>query len=222
MATRLEREARFEAARKELATRLGGARDDGWFTAPGVTATRAGRDVELRWPGGPEARTLRVAARIRTGESFSARPRARLLRWLGRPYLALSGTAPAAETTFGVERLLRDLGALRVVSSGGLLRADLAWDTFAPDVERVVRVLERLEALALALEGAQAPRVESGGALVCPFCKQSLEDAAIARCTACGAPHHPVCFEEGHGCAILGCRNRTSRMASGSDWKAQG
>jgi hypothetical protein len=216
--TRIERESRFEAARELLIVRLGQARrDDGWFRAPGVVARFQGRDVEVRFPGGPSGGVARAAARLRTGGAFSARPRWRVLRWLGFRYLALRGEAPPETVRAQVERLLRDHGAWRVAVQDGLVRADLSWDPLVPEPERVVTVLERLARIALDLEDvAAAARAESGGKLLCPFCRSPIgESAPLARCEACATPYHPSCFEEHGGCVIYGCRNRTARSTSG-------
>ena len=92
---KIERQARFEAARGVLLSKLEASqRDDGWFKQPGVLGCFHGRDAELRFPGGADCRTVRVAVRIRTGGRFSARPRSRFLRWLGRRYLLVRGAAP--------------------------------------------------------------------------------------------------------------------------------
>lgn len=224
---RIEREARFEAARGALVSRLGQAhRDDGWFRTPGVCARWHGRDVEVRFPGGADAVVARVALRIRMGSAFTARPRGRFLRWIGLQPVACSGAVPQQPARFIAERLVLDHGALRVVAGDGLVRADLPWDPAAPDPERVLKVLERLERLALDLEDAAEPRQESGGELTCPFCRDPITAASpVARCAACGTPYHPSCFEESGGCAIYGCRHRLARSSSGrvpaADPKAQ-
>lgn len=214
---RVEREARFEAVRGALIARLGQAhRDDGWFRTPGVVARWRGRDVEVRFPGGRDATVVRVAVRVRTGGAFRARPRGRVLRWLGLHPVVCSGEVPPQPVRFVVERLVLDLGALRVASGDGLVRADLAWDPAAPDPERVLKVIERLERLALDLEDVAQPRQESGGELTCPYCRDPIADTApVARCAACGTPYHPSCFEESNGCAIYGCRHRLARTSSG-------
>ena len=42
----------------------------------------------------------------------------------------------------------------------------------------------------------------------CPYCRFPLKTGGQAeRCDACGAVHHEECWEEGGGCAVLGCRN---------------
>lgn len=214
---RIEREARFEAARGTLIAKLGQAhRDDGWFRTPGVVARWRGRDVEVRFPGGADAALARVAVRVRTGGAFRARPRGRLLRWVGLHPVACSGEVPPQPVRFVIERLVLDLGALRVSAGDGQVRAEVAWDPAAPDPERLLKVLERLERLALDLEDVTAPREESGGALTCPYCRDPIAgESPVARCAACGTPYHPSCFEESGGCAIYGCRHRLARSSSG-------
>ncbi len=215
---RIERDARFEAARGVLLSCLEGSkRDDGWFKAPGVLGRFHGRDVELRFSGGGgDCRVVRAALRIRTGGAFSARSRNRVFRFFGRGYLLLRGTRPPEGVPFALERLLRDFGALRIDAGDGLVAAQLRWDPTAPDPERLLKVLERLHRIALALEDVRAPLVESGGALLCPFCHEFIGDAEpLARCDACGTPFHPSCFEENRGCMIYGCSNRSARTTSG-------
>lgn len=214
---RIEREARFEAARGTLIARLGQAhRDDGWFRTPGVVARWHGRDVEVRFPGGADARVVRVALRIRMGGGFRARPRGWLLRRVGFHPVACTGNVPAQPVRFTVERLVLDHGAVRVLAGDGLVRADLPWDPAAPDSERVLKVLDRLERLALEVEEAAGPRQETGGDLTCPYCRDPIAaEAPMARCAACGTPYHPSCFEESGGCAIYGCKHRLARTTSG-------
>jgi hypothetical protein len=215
---RIEREARFEAARGTLIARLGQAhRDDGWFRTPGVVGRWRGRDVEVRFPGGADARLVRVAVRVRTGGAFRARPRGRLLRWAGMNPVACTGDVPGQPIRFAVERLVLDHGALRVLSGDGLVRVDLPWDPAAPDPERALKALDRLDRLALDLEEVATPRLESGGVLTCPFCRDPIAaESPVARCAACGTPYHPSCFEESGGCAIYGCKHRLARTSSGS------
>ncbi len=221
---RIEREARFEAARGQLLARLtGGRRDDGWFKQPGVVGRNHGRDVEVRFVGGPDARAVHAQTRIRTGDRFRACPRSRLLRWLGASYLKIRGTPPPEGVAYALERLLRDFGATQVLGGDGLVQAYLVWDPAAPDPERILKVLDRLHRIALSLEDIQIPLAESGGDLACPFCRGEIEETApLARCDACGTPYHPSCFEEGNGCAIYGCRNRIARTSSGRFRQVEG
>jgi hypothetical protein len=214
---RIQREARFEAARGVLTAHLAeGRRDDGWFRQPGLTGRLRGRDVELRFPGGCNASLARVSVRIRTGGPFSVRPRAGLLQRLGMHYLAIGGRRPAKDVLFAVERLIRDYQVLRVTAGSGLLRADVRWERAGTDTDRVLKVLERLDRIALALEDVHQPLVESGGLLTCPYCRVGIgEEAPMARCESCGTPYHPSCFEESGGCAVYGCANLTARSTSG-------
>jgi hypothetical protein len=216
---RIEREARFEAARGVLIGRLGDAeRDDGWFRAPGVVGTHRGRDVELRFFGCPDAKLVRAAVRIRKGGRCVARARNRVLRWLGGDFLAIRGTPPPEGVPFALERLLRDFGATEVSAGDGWVAAMLgAWDAVNPEPERLLKVLERLDRVALALEEVRAPLLESGGALLCPFCREVIgEDDPLARCEVCGTPSHPSCFEENGGCVVYGCGSRSVRTSSGT------
>jgi hypothetical protein len=214
---KIEREARYEAARGVLLAHLSeGRRDDGWFRAPGVTGRLRGRDVEIRFPGGPAATRVRLLLRIRTGGGFAAAPRHRLLRWAGMGYLAVSGQAPPSAVQHAVERLMRDHDAWRVAAGKGTVRAELRWDAAAPDPPRLLHALERLDRVALALEEIELPPVESGGRLSCPYCRAAIGDLdAVARCERCATPYHPTCFEENGGCAVYGCLNRSARTASG-------
>jgi Prokaryotic RING finger family 1 len=42
----------------------------------------------------------------------------------------------------------------------------------------------------------------------CPYCRFPLKrDVPAVRCDACGAFYHEECWQEGGGCAILGCPN---------------
>lgn len=214
---RIEREARFEAARGVLLAHLSeGRRDDGWFRAPGVSGRLRGRDVEVRFPGGSGATRVRLTLRIRTGGGFAAAPRHRLLRWVGMSYLAMRGELPPFAVQTAVERLLKDHDALRVSAGQGTVRAELRWDAAAPDPPRLLRALERLDRVALALEEVALPAVESGGRLVCPYCRSAIDEVgALARCERCATPYHPSCFEENRGCAVYGCLNNTARTVSG-------
>lgn len=211
---RIEREARFEAARGTLLGKLGdGRRDDGWFSAPGLLGRRHGRDVDLRFPGGADARRVRIGLRIRTGPPFVARLRGPLLRRLGFAAVGIRGTSPPEAVHFVIERLLVDHDASWIAAGAGLVQALVAWDPADP--ERVLRAIDRLDLVALALEEVKAPRVESGGLLRCPFCRERIADTdVVARCDVCMTPHHPSCFEENHGCAVYGCRNRSARTTS--------
>jgi len=214
---RIQREARFEAARGVLTAHLDeGRRDDGWFRHPGLLGRLRGRDVELRFPGSYNASLARVTVRIRTGGPFSVRSRGGLLQRLGMGYLAVSGRRPSGDVLFAIERLIRDYKVLRVHAGSGLVRADVRWERAGPDTDRVLKVLERLDRIALALEEIHQPLVESGGLLTCPFCRTPIgEEAPLARCESCGTPYHPSCFEESGGCAVYGCANLTARSTSG-------
>ncbi|MGE0711922.1 MAG: RING finger protein [Planctomycetota bacterium] len=219
----IEREGRLEAARAELAARLvRGRTEDAWFRAPAVVGCVRGRDVELRWPGGPHAAAVDLVLRIRMGERFSARARHRLWRYFGFSYLALRGVVPDG-VPFVAERLLRDFEATRVWCAQGRVGARLRWDPDAPDPARLLAALERLHRIALALEGVHEPRAETGGTLTCPFCRAPIsEEDPLARCDACFTPHHPSCFEEGGGCSLYGCGNRSARSRTGRFLRGDG
>jgi hypothetical protein len=214
---KIEREARFEAARGVMLSRLeGGTRDDGWFKGPGVVGRYLGRDVELRFSGGGDCRVVRAAIRIRTGGAFRARSRSRVFSFFWGGYRVLRGSAPPEGVPFALESLLRDFGALRIDAGDGRVTAQLRWDPAVPDPDRLLKVLDRLHRVALALEDVRAPLVESGGALLCPFCHEFIGDAEpLARCDSCGTPFHPSCFEENRGCMVYGCSNRSARTSSG-------
>ena len=48
----------------------------------------------------------------------------------------------------------------------------------------------------------------------CPYCRFPLKAGGQAvRCDACGTVHHEECWEEGGGCAVLGCRNAGAASA---------
>lgn len=214
---RIQRESRFEASRGVLTAHLAeGRRDDGWFRHPGLVGRLRGRDVELRFPGGYNASLSRLTVRIRTGGPFSVRPRSGLLQRLGLGYLVVRGRRPDDDVVYAIERLLRDYDVLQVTAGAGVLRADVRWERGKGDPDRVLKVLERLDRIALALEEIQQPLRESGGLLTCPFCREAIgEGAPLARCDACGTPYHPSCFEESGGCAVYGCDNLTARSTSG-------
>ena len=155
-----------------------------------------------------------MTTRIRCGESWSARSRNRLLQWFGLKFLVVRGQE--TPDGFQLERLLRDFGVDRLWGGDGLIRARARWDPDQPDPERLLKILERLHRLALEIEGVMVPREEDGGELLCPYCRSSIsEEGALARCDSCYTPHHPTCFEENLGCALLGCENRTARTRSG-------
>lgn len=45
----------------------------------------------------------------------------------------------------------------------------------------------------------------------CPYCRFLIkEEARAERCDACSAVHHADCWEDGDGCAVLGCRNNAA------------
>lgn len=166
------------------------------------------------WSGGPHAKRVSLTTRIRCGESWSARGRGRFLRWFGLKFLVLRGQE--TPDGFQVERLLRDYGVDRLWGGEGLIQARARWDPDQPDPERLLKILERLHRLALEIEGVMVPLTEDGGELSCPFCRAEIrEEEPLARCEACYTPHHPSCFEENGGCALLGCENRSARTRSG-------
>ncbi len=211
----IEREDRFEAARGILVASLErGHRADGWFRAPGVAGRHFGRDCTIAWSGGPHAKRVALSTRIRCGESWSARGRGWLLTRLGFRFLVLRGQE--TPDGFQVERLLRDYGVDRLWGGEGMIQARARWDPDQPDPQRLLKILERLHRLALGIEGVMVPLTEDGGQLSCPFCRAPiLEEDPLARCEACYTPHHPSCFEEHGGCALLGCENRSARTRSG-------
>ena len=125
-------------------------------------------------------------------------------------------TGKRSSRDLGVERLLRDHQVSRISAGSGRIEANLGWNPAAPDPERILKVLERLNRVALTLEDIRSPMVETGGALLCPFCHEFISDAdPLARCDVCVTPYHPSCFEENRGCAVYGCENRTVRTRSG-------
>jgi len=49
----------------------------------------------------------------------------------------------------------------------------------------------------------------------CPYCRFPLKlDLPAIRCESCGAVHHAECWNEGRGCAILGCPSATAAAAT--------
>jgi hypothetical protein len=51
---------------------------------------------------------------------------------------------------------------------------------------------------------------KAASAGLCPYCHVGLKAATVTRCSACGAGHHPECWAENGGCAILGCSLRAT------------
>jgi hypothetical protein len=41
----------------------------------------------------------------------------------------------------------------------------------------------------------------------CPYCRETIADADLYRCSACQAPHHGDCWRENNGCTVFGCKN---------------
>jgi hypothetical protein len=42
-------------------------------------------------------------------------------------------------------------------------------------------------------------------AVICPYCKESIEYVMAVRCSVCSTWHHKVCWNENEKCAIYGC-----------------
>jgi hypothetical protein len=211
-----ERRALFEAARHALTRHLeDGARVDPWFRSPGVSGRTGGRDVEVRFPRGCQATWARVGVRVRTGPTFVARRRAWPLSWvLGR--VKIRGQYPGDSVSRALKELFVREHAFRASGGGGWVRLDLPWERDRPDPGRILRVLAPLDEIARWLEELPTRVTETGGAIICPFCRDLIDRArALVRCDACGTPHHPACFEENAGCAAYGCRNHTARIAAG-------
>jgi len=67
-------------------------------------------------------------------------------------------------------------------------------------------------------DGPLGGTAEAAGG-VCPYCRFPLKEGASAvRCEACGTLHHEECWEEGGGCAVLGCVNAGTREAQSVAW----
>jgi hypothetical protein len=47
----------------------------------------------------------------------------------------------------------------------------------------------------------------------CPYCRFPLKQSTMAeRCDVCGAMHHTDCWNDGGGCAVVGCRNGPAKV----------
>jgi hypothetical protein len=42
-------------------------------------------------------------------------------------------------------------------------------------------------------------------ATICPYCRDTINEAEISECPDCGIPHHLACWYENNGCSIPGC-----------------
>jgi len=53
----------------------------------------------------------------------------------------------------------------------------------------------------------------------CPYCRFPLKDGQSGvRCSGCGTVHHADCWQEGGGCAVLGCVNAGAGAAAQPAW----
>ncbi len=201
---------------------LGGRYRKPWFRAPRVEGYVEGRSVDVIWRGGG-----RVDVRLPARPEHEAwgRPGPWWRRLFGRAEPALEGPAHVIEA---LGPLLREGRLVRFDLTGGWLSARVSAPRDPARLVAVVRALAdaawaspRVSVRAVAREDA-GPRVAARPArkaraeadLRCPYCHDEIgPDAPVARCAACDATHHPTCFEEGGGCSIAGCRERTARAA---------
>jgi len=60
---------------------------------------------------------------------------------------------------------------------------------------------------------------ETAAGKTCPYCRFPLKEGARAvRCGECGTVHHEECWQEGGGCAVLGCVDAGARAAQSGTW----
>ncbi len=71
----------------------------------------------------------------------------------------------------------------------------------------VVRLLDRRARQALS--PPVSVKTDSTTTRICPFCKDAIAaDAVHIECATCKTKHHATCFEENHGCAVFGCKEK--------------
>jgi Prokaryotic RING finger family 1 len=70
------------------------------------------------------------------------------------------------------------------------------------------------------MSSADVGAVEAGR--TCPYCRFPLKpDVPAVRCDACSSVYHRECWEEGGGCAILGCANAVQGAAGTGAYEGQ-
>jgi hypothetical protein len=198
-----------------------------WFRKPRALGRIDGREVEVIWLGRGRVEVRAVA---RETIDLAVSPAGWFQRVFGRATPSVSGATSALHAD---ARRLAETGLDELSISHGHL---VARSECRLDADLIVAAARRLMALAWADPArapAAAPSVQvrpreaatppggnatSGNAaaseadLRCPFCHDAM-GAIVVRCDACDAPHHPSCFEEGHGCSIAGCRHQRARGA---------
>lgn len=178
-----------------------------------------GRPVTLIWRGAEHVELRAVAP---PSLRLSGGVGGLFQRLLFGPRPQMQGSGPQAELV------------LELLRAGRLDRLEVAQGQLVAALRpglNAARIVELTRQLMGSLWGSPAARVvvsareatptaPAGGAAAeaqehrCPFCHDAIApEAVVVNCASCDAPHHPTCFEEGHGCAIAGCRQAKARGA---------
>jgi hypothetical protein len=219
---RERRQSEIDRTLEAVAFALFGRHVKPWFRAPRAVGRIDGREVEVVWLGKGHI-SVRGVARETT--ELTATPPG----WFARTFMRATSTVSGRPTALHEDaRRLVEGGVLALTITSGQL---VATARCRLDAEQILGTVRRIMTVAWAspdgsapepavvvkrsdapVADAPGPRAPAGAEsdLRCPFCHDAM-GAVVVRCDACDAPHHPSCFEEGHGCSIAGCRHQRAR-----------